>query len=234
MFTEEELVELGAYTWEQIEALRGTDWYNLLMDPDAQIGASIYFGNGIADYTGPMGMGTFYLSDGKLFVGGDISLWDQDQDMYETGKGWGGPAQWGKLFEQADHKPGSYGLLPRLEGADYTTFNVGLALPGLLPPAGASVSVTKDKNKNWYLTFGLGAGEAVPMSFNLSQGFLADPEADVESFLKGYACNVNMGLGPGGGYTYNSPTKPGALEAGLYTPQFGGSCGWGFKVWPLR
>ncbi|MBU0491446.1 MAG: RHS repeat-associated core domain-containing protein [Chloroflexi bacterium] len=61
MFTEEELVEWGAYTWEQIEALRGSEWYAVLME--AQLGDSVYFGNGIADYTGPMGMGTFYMSE---------------------------------------------------------------------------------------------------------------------------------------------------------------------------
>jgi hypothetical protein len=232
MFTEEELVEWGAYTWEEIEALRGSEWYAILME--AQLGDAVYFGNGINGYTGPMGMGTFYLSEEKLYVGGDVSLWNQDLGMYETGKGWAGAALWGQLFEQSGHQSGSYGLLPRLEGADYTIFNVGFVVPGVPPPAGGSASLIKDKNKDWYLAFGVGAGEAVPFSFNLSQGYLADPEADVESFLIGNACNVNLGAIYGNGYTYNNIKEPGALEIGVYSPQFGVSCMWGFKIWDAR
>jgi hypothetical protein len=55
---------------------------------EAQLGDSVYFGNGINGYTGPMGMGTFYLSEGKLYVGGDVSLWNQDRGGYESQKVW--------------------------------------------------------------------------------------------------------------------------------------------------
>jgi hypothetical protein len=190
---------------------------------EAQLGDLAYFGNGIAYYTGPMGMGTFYLYDDTLYIGGDVSLWNQERGGYDNQKVWTSPQLWGELFEDASHESDSYGLVPLLEGSDYTTYNVGFPM-GMPPPAGAAASLIKDKNGNWYAAFGVGVGEAVPLSLNVSHGFLTDSEVDVEKFLTGYACNVNMGLGPGIGYTWNNISNPGALEVGLYTPQFGASC----------
>jgi hypothetical protein len=228
MFTEEELVELGVYTWEEIEALRGTDWYSLLMDPDAQIGASIYFGNGLADYTGPMGMGTFYLSEGKLFVGGDVSLWNQDIGMYETRKGWASPVFWGDLFEQASHEPDSYGLVPGT-GSEYSAINFSFAIPRLPSVIGGTVTYMQDKNGACYLSGGLAVGESATwVSLNWAEGQGPAPRS-MEEFAKGWSLNVNAGTLLGGGYTHSFGTGEGVFEVGLYSPQIGASVQYGIS-----
>jgi hypothetical protein len=139
MFTEEELVGWGAYTWEEIEALRGSAWYAILME--AQLGDSVYFGNGIDYYTGPMGMGTFHLYEDTLYVGGDVSLWNQDRGGYDSHKVWDSAQQWGELFELASLRPDSYGLIPLPEGSDYTVLNGGFVFPGVSPPLGGAASL---------------------------------------------------------------------------------------------
>jgi RHS repeat-associated protein len=229
MFTEEELVELGVYTWEEIEALRGTDWYSLLMDPDAQIGASIYFGNGLADYTGPMGMGTFYLSEGKLFVGGDVALWNQDMGGYEGQKVWASAQQWGDLFEQASHQPDSYGLVSGLEEADYAVLNASFPVPGIPYPFGGTVSIIKDKDGYLYGGVGFSGGEAWPAgSVNLSWGYLENPETSVKDFVTGWSGYSNLGVLSGAGYVRSLSLNVAAIETGFYTPQVGGGLMYGF------
>ena len=74
----------------------------------------------------------------------------------------------------------------------------------------------------------------MPASGNISKGFLTDSETDVEEFLSGWACNVNMGFVYGMGYSWplGDITKPGAIEIGIYSPQFGLSCMYTARFWP--
>lgn len=235
MFTEEELVEWGAYTWEELEALRGSEWYAILME--AQPGDAVYFGNGIDYYTGPMGMGTFYVSGGNLFIGGDVSLWNGDVGMYQGEKIWAEAKVWGRLFEQVHLDPGSYGLIPLPRSSDYRALSISVGIPG--KPYGGAATLLWDNYGHVYLAVGAAGGyETGPfVSMNFSYGSLAGTgptgaaEEEMGGFASGPSLNVNAGALVGLGYTRSLATGQQACEVGFYSPQVGFSVQWGFRLW---
>ncbi len=118
---------------------------------------------------------------------------------------------------------------------DYWTFNlaIGYAFGGILSIGG---SATIDQYGRLYLAFApLSLGEGIPFSavtgipipasFNLSGGWLCQVEApereELQSFLTGWASNINIGAGIGLGFSESGGRK--AMEFGLYWPQIGGS-----------
>jgi len=96
MFSEEELINWGIYTAEELRWLaeNQVNWYNYLMQ--AAIGDAFWFVNG----TDTFGIGQFQLSNGTLTITGGAFSW-KDKSRLPVEVGRGSVSQWGATIGQA-------------------------------------------------------------------------------------------------------------------------------------
>jgi len=118
---------------------------------------------------------------------------------------------------------------------DYYTFQVGVGAPILpIPPPFGATGVVTYSNGHVFIAGGGNLGKTFsfttltgsPVSFNASAGWIIVPHGRATSqqalnFLHGTAVNISVGPILGGGVNINSSGM--AFEAGIYTPQVGGS-----------
>lgn len=134
---------------------------------------------------------------------------------------------------------------PLTRWPDYWVFNiaVGYTFGGVL---GAGGSATVDRYGRLYgalapLSLGEGLPTSailglppIPISFNLSGGWVCQEETpgreELQGFLTGWASNVNIGAGAGFGVVESASARQQAVEAGVYWPQIGGSIYYSFFI----
>jgi len=215
----------GIYTKEELVAMQGSEWYDILMK--AKVGDQFYFGDEKGH--GPRGLGSFTMSGGKLVFGGSVGVWDSEAGDYKIQKTTS-VRDLGDLFEQTSRKSDTYSLW-RPRGADYVEADASVGFMGPKKILGVAGSISIDRYGNIYLGGGMGPGipTGLPVSVDIVAGKLQGgkpPESRLKAFMTGNALTVCGGAGPGVGAKSNSSGN--STEFGLYSPQFGGSYTWSF------
>jgi hypothetical protein len=215
----------GIYTKEELVAMQGSEWYDILMT--ARVGDQFQFGDGKGN--GPRGLGSFMVSGGKLTFGGSVGVWDSEVGDYKIQKTTS-VRDLGDLFEQTSRKSDTYSIW-RPRGADYVEVDVSVGLMAPKKMVGVAGSCSIDRYGNIYIGGGPSGGLpcGLPVSADIVAGKLyggKPPESQLKSFMTGSALTVCGGAGPGMGVKSNAAGN--SMEFGLYSPQFGSSDTWSF------
>jgi RHS repeat-associated protein len=122
LFTEEELINWGVYTAEELKGLaeNQAEWYGILMQ--AELGDFVYFGD--SDMLGshaPMGFGQFTLYNEKLILAGRLTVWNAQSGSYNLLWDEHSVRAWEKYFTEAAATTENFGTFrPDTPVEDYT------------------------------------------------------------------------------------------------------------------